>query len=546
MQQVGYNTGIYCRLSREDGNDESQSISSQKEVLTKYVEDQGWTITDIYIDDGYSGTDFDRPAFKRLINDIKVGRINLVVTKDLSRLGRNYIQTGYYTEEFFPDYDVRYIALNDGYDSIKDEGNEFIPFKNIINEWYAKDISKKIRFTLDSKAKSGEPKRTAFPVFGYMYNEANERVPDPELAPIVKFIFEEYLKTASSTKVTRILKEKKIKIPSYYNAIKYGYDKENVLAKTEEELITWHIAVVKAILHNNAYTGTYTTAKHKTKSFKNHKLIKNENCYIFENKYEAIIDKETFEAVQRLLSRSRGSCIPMEENKFKALVFCPDCGKPLRYERKDANNDKKRHYRYFCRNPKCEFTNNIQKKYLDAIVKDELLTLKEFILSHEEEFIQFVENYDSKPKVKVDDIKPELDKYIARNSEIDLYIQKLFESNARSLVPETTFNMMMSKYTKEKKNLENHIKELTILSTQKEDVSSVIVEAKNLVEMFKNIKDEDILDSKFLHLVIDKIKVKSTLKEGMKRKYNYDIYIRYVKLDAVLKEFIDYESSHIC
>ena len=189
MLNQGLRTAVYCRLSKDDGNvDESQSIQSQKEILVNYVHEQNWQLYDIYIDDGYSGTNFNRPDFQRLINDIELGRIHIVLTKDLSRFGRNYVQTGYYTEEYFPNKGVRFIALNDGFDTANENSNEFAPFKNIINEWYAKDISKKIRFTLDNKAKNGEPRNTVFPIFGYSYNEKYERVPDPETGPIVKMI----------------------------------------------------------------------------------------------------------------------------------------------------------------------------------------------------------------------------------------------------------------------------------------------------------------------------------------------------------------------
>ena len=545
MQQPGYNTAIYCRLSREDGNEESQSIASQKEVLTKYVTDQGWNITDIYVDDGYSGTDFNRPAFKRLISDIEIGRVNIVVTKDLSRLGRNYIQTGYYTEEYFPDHNVRYIAVNDRFDTFHDEGNDFIPFKNIINEWYAKDISKKIRFTLDNQAKVGTPRNTVFPVFGYMYNEAHERIPDPELAPIVKLIFDEYLKTGSSTKVARLLKDKKIKLPKYYNAVKYGYNKEVVLALSEEELINWQPGGIRDILSNVAYIGTYVTSKHKTKSFKNHKLIENENCYVFENRYEPIIDKESFETVQRLLKRTRSGNAPIDENKYKGIVFCECCGRPLRYERKKQQGGSF-YYRYFCRNPKCSESCNIQRKYLDEIIKFELISLRDCILSHEEEFIEFSKTFDTRTKVRKDDVTEELEKYMARDAELDIYIQKLFEANAMNLVPQSTFEMMINKYSKEKKELENHIKELTKLSMKNESNKEFGINALRLIEILKSLDENNILESKLMHLLIDSIKVKVTRKEGKERKYNYELNIRYVMLDSILKEFMTYESSNIC
>ena len=248
---------IYCRLSRDDGSvDESQSIQSQKAILTEYAIKHNFEIVDVYVDDGYSGTDFNRPSFLRMLNDIELNRINIVITKDLSRLGRNYIQTGYYTEEYFPKHNVRYIAINDNFDTEKEESNDFAPFKNIINEWYAKDISKKIRFTLDNKAKNGEPRNTVFPIFGYTYNERYERVIDPETAKIVQLIFHKYDELGSSLKVARYLTQNKVKLPCYYNAIKYNYNKDKVLARTEEELTNWKPTAVRSILENIQYTGT--------------------------------------------------------------------------------------------------------------------------------------------------------------------------------------------------------------------------------------------------------------------------------------------------
>ena len=173
-----YRVAIYLRLSRDDGNEESQSIQSQREMLTSYVNEQGWSIYDEYVDDGFSGTNFNRPDFQRMIDDIERGIINMVITKDLSRLGRNYIQVGYYTEDYFPEKRVRYIAINDSYDSDNEDGNDFVPLRNFMNEWYAKDTSKKIRSILNEKAKNGEPRNTVVPIYGYTYNEKHERVPE--------------------------------------------------------------------------------------------------------------------------------------------------------------------------------------------------------------------------------------------------------------------------------------------------------------------------------------------------------------------------------
>lgn len=545
MQVQSYNVGIYCRLSREDGNEESQSIASQKEILTEYVTKQGWNIYNTYIDDGYSGTNFDRPGFKRMINDIECGSINLVITKDLSRLGRNYIQTGYYTEEYFPENDVRYIALNDNFDTTK-EDNDFIPFKNIINEWYAKDISKKIRFTLDSKAKNGEPRNTVFPIFGYTYNENHERIPCPETAPIVKLIFDTYIKTASAQKVAKLLTEKRIKTPAYYNAIKYNYNRDVVLSKDDDELCRWSSSSIKQILKKKEYLGTYYTSQSKSKNFKIKKRYKNEDKYEFENRYEAIITEEQFNMAQKLLKRSRSGSIPYEENIFKGILVCADCGKPLRFQRR-TDRKGSMHYRYYCENKKCEYFNNIQQVELNNIIKFEMLRLKEIIIKNKDLFYKYVGDKNISVKTLNSIESVDISMYIKRSNEIDSYIKKLFETYADGKIPESTYDMMMEKYSKEKKMLDSQIRELT-----REEKNNLITrdynkEADRLFELLINMDDTDILTSQFLLEIIKCIKVKN-LDDVKFSKAKKQITIQYQYLNEELKELLENETSgsNIC
>ncbi len=545
MQIESYKVGIYCRLSREDGNEESQSISAQKEILTEYVSNQGWKIYDVYCDDGYSGTNYDRPAFKRLINDIEYGNINLVITKDLSRLGRNYIQTGYYTEEYFPENDVRFIALNDNFDTLK-EDNDFIPFKNIINEWYAKDISKKIRFTLDNKAKSGEPRNTVFPLFGYTYNEKYERVPCPETAPIVRFIFEEYLKTASTSKVAKALTDKRVKIPAYYNAVKYNYNKEKVLARSEEELCKWSTSTIKDILKRKEYLGIYITAQSKSKNFKLKKRYKNQDKYEFEGKYEAIITEEQFNMAQKLMKRSRSGDIPYEENIYKGILLCADCGKPLRFQRR-TDRKGSMYYRYYCENKNCDYFNNIQQRELNDIIKYELVRLKEAILNNKKLFIEMIKNKDNTVKFTSLENNIDVSSYIKRNNEIDNYIKKLFEAYTDGKVPESTYDMMMEKYTKEKRLLETQIRELTIEEKKNMVTRDYNNEAKMLVEALEKIDDEHLLTSQFLLEVIKSIQVKN-LDDVKFSRAKKKIIITYQYVNDEIKEYLENEkcSCNIC
>lgn len=536
-------TAVYCRLSREDGNEESQSIQAQKEILVNYVHSQGWQLYDIYIDDGYSGTNFDRPDFQRLLSDVEKGKIDIVITKDLSRLGRNYIQTGYYAEEYFPDRGVRYIAINDSYDTESEDSNDFAPFKNIINEWYAKDISKKVRFTLDNQAKNGVPKNTVFPLFGYAYNEMHERILDPETAPIVKKIFEIYLETSSSTKVAKYLYANKIKKPCYYNAIKYGYNKDKVLAHEEEYFYKWNTDVIRDILSNYEYTGAYITAKSKSKNYKTKKRDKdNKDKFIFEGRYEAIIDKETFFKVQNMLKGSGAGTIPVEMNIFKGLVKCSECGKYLRFERRGPNNrNMKEVYRYYCNNKNCNCSNTIKLETLSNVVIKELLKLKEIILKNENEFLEKAIFYDSSGKfLRVDHTK-EIEKYTKRNDELDKYIHILFEQNAKGKIPESTYDKMMEKYIKEKNLIKEQIRELTIQEQNEINSSNHLSEAQLLINSLKEITEENVLETKTLRTFVKWITIKTTKKEYYYNKCNYAFTFRYLRLDELIKEFLENE-----
>lgn len=535
-----YKTAVYCRLSREDGNEESQSIQSQKEILVEYVHNQDWKLYDIYIDDGYSGTNFDRPSFKRLINDVELGRINIVITKDLSRLGRNYIQTGYYTEEYFPSYGVRYIALNDNFDTDKEDSNDFAPFKNIINEWYAKDISNKIRFTLDNKAKNGEPKNTVFPLFGYAYNENFERIPDPETAPIIKMIFDKYLELNSTVKVAKLLEEKKIKKPSYYNAIKYNYNKAQVLSRPEEEHYKWGRDVIQDILKNYEYTGAYVTAKSKSPSFKVKKRVKNNiNCFIFEGRYEPLIDKETFEKVQKILKCGRSSQVPIEINIFKGIARCYDCGMPLRFESRYSPRYKTDIKRYYCYQKDCKCCNTVKIEMLEKLVKTELTKLKDIILTKRVKFLSLVNSYDNSGKEIAFDNTFELEKYQKRNKELDKFIKILFEQGTNGRIPKSTYDSMMEKYVKEKRFIDEQIIQLINLENNYKSTNSCLDKAHEMIKILNEMTEEDILKPNFIRTLINFIKIKTTKKED--NIYNYSFVIRYARLDEAINEFLENE-----
>ena len=324
MNNIDYRVGIYIRLSKEDEEkekySESESIGNQRALLMQYIKENKLNFIAEYVDDGISGTSFDRPGFNKMIEDIENGKINMVITKDLSRLGRNYVQSGYYTETYFPEHNVRYIAILDNIDTAIDSANNDIaPFKSILNEMYAKDTSKKINSVLQSKRKQGEYLGTA--PYGYKKDPENKYhlIIDEEAAKVVKLIFEKYLEGFGTMQIADYLSKKKILIPSDYNNKKRG-----------TKSITyglWAQSTVRFILSNEIYTGTVIQGKRKKLSFKSKKFIDvpEEDWVKVPNMHEAIVSVEDYERTKRIIESTKGSRVVENDYLFKGLLRCYDC-----------------------------------------------------------------------------------------------------------------------------------------------------------------------------------------------------------------------------
>ncbi len=295
--QLNYSVAVYCRLSVDDGtNLESMSIVSQKTMLTEYVKKQGWKLSDIYVDDGYSGVNFERPSFKRMIEDIEDGKINCVVTKDLSRLGRNYILTGQYTELYFPNKGVRYIAIHDGVDTIR-EDNDIVPFKNIVNEWQAKETSRKVKNAMKAKFKNGEYIAPVVPI-GYKINpaEKNRLVVDEETKWIVEKIFALAAHGYGANKICRTFAAEKIPIPAWWASQKNGYKANIFEGQPEGKKYLWNIVTVSKILQNEIYLGNTVHYQIQKLSYKSKKNVRRpkEDWMRIENTHEPLVDRETW------------------------------------------------------------------------------------------------------------------------------------------------------------------------------------------------------------------------------------------------------------
>lgn len=324
MNNIDYKVGIYIRLSKEDEEkekySESESIQNQRTLLMQYIKENKLNFIAEYVDDGVSGTSFDRPAFNKMIEDIEQGKINMVITKDLSRLGRNYVQSGYYTETYFPEHNVRYIAILDNIDTGLDSANNDIaPFKSILNEMYAKDTSKKINSVLQSKRKQGEYLGTA--PYGYKKDPENKYhlIKDEEAAEVVKTIFRMFLEGYGTMQIADYLSEQKIPIPSDYNkrnrgtkSITYGL---------------WAQSTVRFILSNEVYTGTVIQGKRKKISFKSNKFVDvpEEDWIRVPNMHEAIVSQEDYQRARKIIEATKGSRNDVNDYLFKGLLKCYDC-----------------------------------------------------------------------------------------------------------------------------------------------------------------------------------------------------------------------------
>lgn len=341
---TNYSVAIYCRLSKDDDQaGESVSIETQKMMLTDYCVQNGYEIFDVYVDDGFSGLNFNRPAFMRLLDDIDRGNVNLVITKDLSRLGRDYIQTGYFIDIYFNKKYIRYIALNDGIDTIRND-NDIAPFKNILNDMYAKDLSRKIKLAKQQRALNGYY-ISSQPPYGYKPdpNDRNHLVIDEEAAEVVRKIFKLAAEGNSYLGISRKLANLGIITPAAYK-VKNGDTKFIQKIGRENTLASWSYQTVRTILLNSVYKGDMVNHKTETINYKTKEsiLIPREQYIIVPNRHEAIIEPEDFEKVQQILQARRRDKNHSFENVFEERVFCSECGTKMNLISKTERSGKKK------------------------------------------------------------------------------------------------------------------------------------------------------------------------------------------------------------
>ena len=505
---------LYCRLSRDDNMDnESNSIQNQKKILQKAAKDKGYSDTIFFVDDGITGTTMNRPGFQKMITAIEAGYISAVFVKDLSRLGRNYIEVGKLTEEFFPLHDVRLVAVSDGVDS--DEGeDDFTPFKNIMNEYYAKDISKKRRIVNKMKGNAGIP--LSPPPYGYIKNPDDPRfwVVDPEAADVVRRIYRMALEGYGLAETAAALGADGIVNPTYYWRRK-GTSRggsQRTLAPTQ-----WGPPTIKKILTTQEYCGDVINFKSYSKSYKMKKRIENpeENRAIFLNVHEAIIDRPTWEKVQALKAgtRRKRPTVTQEPSVFSGVMKCPECGGNLNFHFNQNNHDIKF---FSCQNHnsglrKCSSTHYIRLDFLEQVVLYEVHRLACFANEYENDFIKAMVGRSAKvaenERVRK---KRELDALLARDRELDTLFERLYEDNVSGKIDDARFAKMAKRYEQEQGENAGRIKTLR-LEVKKLDEKRMDVD--DFLETVRRYTDATKITKRMVAELIDHIEVYPAVKE---------------------------------
>ena len=516
---------LYCRLSRDDNMDsESNSIQNQRKILQKAAKDKGYTDTVFFVDDGITGTTMKRPGFQKMLTAIEAGYISAVFVKDLSRLGRNYIEVGKLTEEFFPLHDIRLVAVSDGVDS--DEGeDDFTPFKNIMNEYYAKDISKKRRIVNKMKGNAGVP--LSPPPYGYIKNPDDPRfwVIEQEAAEVVRRIYRMALEGYGLAEIAARLAADGVVNPTYYwrsRGTSRGGSKSTV------EPTKWGHTTVKKILTLQEYCGDVINFKSYSKSYKMKKRIENpeENRAIFLNVHEAIIDRQTWEKVQALQkgTRRKKPTVTQEPSVFSGLLKCPECGGNLNFHFNQNNHDIKF---FSCQNHnsgyrKCSKTHYIRLDFLEQVVLYEVKRLACFASEYENDFIKAMIGRSAKVAENTALRKQrELDALTARDRELDMLFERLYEDNVAGKIDDARFAKMSKRYEQEQGENAKKIKALR-LELKKDESKRMDID--DFLETVRRYTDATTITKRMVAELIDHIEVYHAEKQDGVTNQRVDIH----------------------
>ncbi len=527
-------TALYCRLSKDDGtNNESMSISTQKTMLKDYAKRNGFLNCQFYVDDGYSGTNYDRPAFRQLIEDIQDGEVSTLITKDLSRLGRNYLETGTYIEVFFPNHNVRYIAINDGVDSIDNAQMDITPFRNIINEMYAKDTSRKIKSALHARRMQGKYMATTAP-FGYQKDEKdhNHLVIDEVTAPVVELIFSIAEEGVGLHTICNRLRKAKVIKPSFYK-------KEMFERYTDEEkMYDWDTAYVSKILRNPVYAGNLTVAERPTKTMRSKKrqYIPYAEREVIYGTHEPIIEQNRWNTVQKILD---GRPPVIEEsssgydNIFRGVIKCADCGSAMlaKVEQKRKRNNVLDKTFYCCTKYRkfgkegCS-SHTIEARTVHEVVLADIQKHAGQALTDRKAMVtDIAERLNLQMSADREQQKKELRQCKQRVSEIENLYAKLYEDLTRELLTEKRFQMLSARYDSEQEELTAKIKELEKSAiADKEQLSSI----EQFAEQISGYAGITELNFKIINQLIEKILVSEPVEIDGQKTQRLTIHYKFI------------------
>ena len=520
-------TALYARLSKDDDLvGDSNSIVHQKEILAEYAKEHGFTNIEFYVDDGFSGTNFNRPDFQRMMADAEEGKISTVIVKDMSRFGRDYIMVGYYTEIYFSNLDIRFIAINDNVDSNIQTENDLTPFKNVFNEWYARDTSKKIRAVFKAKGNSGKH-LTTNPPFGYKKdpNDKDKWIIDDEAAATVRRIFQMYVDGYRISEIGHKLTEEKVETPILY----YMNRGIKTNARSEYPEI-WDLMSIKYILSQTAYAGHTVNFQTAVKSYKTKKQVNlpRNQWVIFRNTQEPIIDEKTFETVQQMRKVKRARTKYNEPNMFSGLLYCADCGNHLTIQRVARNRKMDNFSCATYRKKKkglCS-CHRILVSDLETIVKEDLQKVCEYVFLHEKEFTDEYLSGSKKETVKFQSkTKAELKRLSERQEEIGRIIRKLYEDNVNGRITDERFDFLAKSYEDEGNDLKKKIQEL------KNALASSVQDEEKLSKFLKVVKSYtkiEELTPEILNSFIEKIYIGETEKYDGRKMQEVEIIYKFV------------------
>lgn len=527
-------TALYCRLSKDDGtNNESMSISTQKTMLKDYAKRNGFLNCQFYVDDGYSGTNYDRPAFRQLIEDIQDGEVSTLITKDLSRLGRNYLETGTYIEVFFPNHNVRYIAINDGVDSIDNAQMDITPFRNIINEMYAKDTSRKIKSALHARRMQGKYMATTAP-FGYQKDEKdhNHLVIDEVTAPVVELIFSIAEEGVGLHTICNRLRKAEVLKPSFY--------KKELFERfmDEEKMYDWDTAYVSQILHNPVYAGNLTVADKPTKTMRSKKrqYIPFAEREVIYGTHEPIIEQNRWNNVQKIL-QSRppviGESSSGYDNIFRGVIKCADCGSAMlaKVEQKRKRNNVLDKTFYCCTKYRkfgkegCS-SHTIEARTVHEVVLADIQKHAGQALTDRKAMVtDIAERLNLQMSADREQQKKELRQCKQRVSEIENLYAKLYEDLTRELLTEKRFQMLSARFDSEQEELTAKIKELEKSAIADREQLSSIEQFAEQISGYAGITE---LNFKIINQLIEKILVSEPVEVDGQKIQRLTIHYKFI------------------